>query len=42
MSLTVYNGCWLSLTVSTAVMELLHVPNCLLQFMALSHCLFGS
>ena len=32
MFLTVSNGCWLSLTVSTSAIELLQVSHCLFQF----------
>ena len=41
MSLTVSYYCWLSLTVCPSALELLHVSNCLLWFMAVSHCLSG-
>ena len=41
MSLTVYYGCWLSLTASSLSMELLPVFHCLPWLLALSHCSSG-
>ena len=40
MSLIVFYGNWLSLTVSTSVMELLHVFHCLPLLLAVYKCLF--
>ena len=41
MSLTIFYGYWLSLTVSPIAMDLLHVSHCLLWFLAVSQCLSG-
>ena len=38
MSLTVSYSCWLSLTVSTIAMDLLHVSHCLFQFHGVAAC----
>ena len=39
ISLTVSIGVWVSLTVSTSAMKLLHVFHCLIWLMAVSQCL---
>ena len=41
MTLTVSRCCWLSLTVSLSAMELLHVSQCLLLLLGVSHFLSG-
>ena len=39
MSLTIFYGCWLSLTVPLISKELLHFSHCLLWLLFLSNCL---